>query len=78
MKAFRYALMVACIVTPCCAEEAARPISASDQVALTIGQLVIANANLTAQVEQLRGIIKSAQERVRDLEQKYEPKPEGK
>lgn len=52
---------------------AAQDSSATDRVALQIGRLEIANANLTIQAEMLQRQLAEAQARIKQLEEKQKP-----
>jgi len=48
--------------------------TAEQRIALQIGALVIQSANQASQIDQLQSALTSAQARVKELEDKYEPK----
>lgn len=48
-----------------------------DRVEAEIGHLVVQNTSLSLQAEQLTLALKNAQDRIKALEDKYEPKPQA-
>lgn len=62
--------VIALLVTPALAQQQ----NIEQRIGAQLGALVIQNASLTMQIEQLQVTLKAAQDRVKTLEDKYEPK----
>ena len=73
LRVFAIALFVT-MGCACAAAQQQGP-SLNDRVAAILGSLTIQTINQSMQIEQLQSALKSAQDRVRELEAKSEQKP---
>jgi uncharacterized small protein (DUF1192 family) len=77
VKSLRLALLVILLASPAMAQDAPAPVKAQDIIANTIGNLDIANANMSEQIGALTKQIAALKAQLADA-QKAAPKPAPK
>lgn len=70
----KYIAIALALTMPAFAQEQA-PATLDQRIGSQIGALVIQNAGLQMQLEQVQSALKAAQDQVKALQDKYEPKP---